>query len=95
MNRRLTLAIILAVAASLAAAPVADGAGVLRIGQNASDVGSLDPHFATTTQDRSLVDMVFNGLVRYKPGDGSAFEPDLATGVPTPKVEGGKQVPSR
>src|SRR6059036_2224277 len=92
MNRRLTLAIILAVAASLAAVPAASAAGVLRIGQNASDVGSLDPHFATTTQDRSLVDMVFNGLVRYKPGDGSAFEADLATGVPAPKLEGGKQV---
>jgi peptide/nickel transport system substrate-binding protein len=67
-------------------------AGVLRIGQNASDVGSLDPHFATTTQDRSLVDMVFNGLVRYKPGDGSVFEPDLAQSIPTPQSTGGKQV---
>ena len=70
----------------------AGAAGLLRLAQNASDLGSLDPHFATTTQDRSLVDMVFNGLVRYKPGDGSVFEPDLATSLPTAKSEGGKQV---
>jgi peptide/nickel transport system substrate-binding protein len=70
----------------------AQSAGVLRIGQNASDIASLDPHYATTTQDRSLVDMVFNGLVRYKPGDGSTFEPDLATALPTPRMADGKQV---
>src|SRR5919106_4864179 len=73
-------------------APAAAAGGVLRIAQNASDIGSLDPHFATGTQDRSLVDMVFNGLVRYKPGDGSVFEPDLATSLPKPAVVNGKQV---
>jgi peptide/nickel transport system substrate-binding protein len=66
--------------------------GVLRLAQNASDLGNLDPHFATSTQDRSLVDMVFNGLVRYKPGDGSVFEPDLATSLPEPEMVNGKQV---
>ena len=36
--------------------------------------------------------MVFNGLVRYKPGDISQFEPDLATAIPEPTMEDGKQV---
>ena len=44
---------------------------IIRVGQNAADLSSLDPHFATTTEARALVDMIFNGLVRYKPGDGS------------------------
>lgn len=57
---------------------------ILRIGQNAADLSSLDPHFATTTEARGLVDMVFNGLIRYKPGDGSfeVMEPDLAEDFP-------------
>lgn len=92
MRHKLVLALILALAAAAAAPGVADAAGVLRIGQNASDLASLDPHYATTTQDRSLVDMVFNGLVRYKPGDGSVFEPDLAQSLPTPRTVDGKQV---
>ena len=92
MNRKLVLAILLVLPWLVLASAPAGAAGVLRLGQNASDVGSLDPHFATTTQDRSLVDMVFNGLVRYKPGDGAVFEPDLASSLPTAKLEGGKQV---
>lgn len=71
--------------------PAARSGGVLRIAQNATDLNNLDPHYATTTQDRSIVDMVFNALVRYKPGDGSVFEPDLATELPEPKIVGGKQ----
>src|SRR5437870_1129348 len=47
--------------------------GTLRFGQSAADLGTLDPHYASGTQDRSLVDMVYNALVRYKPGDGSVF----------------------
>lgn len=92
MRSKLALVVILTAAWSVVVPAPARSAGILRIAQNASDVGSLDPHFATTTQDRSLVDMVFNGLIRYKPGDGSAFEPDLATGLPAPKMVDGKQV---
>jgi peptide/nickel transport system substrate-binding protein len=67
---------------------------ILRVGQNAADMSSLDPHFATTTEARALVDMIFNGLVRYKPGDGSfeAMEPDLAEEMPTVEEVDGKQV---
>ena len=65
---------------------------VLRIAFDASDLSSLDPHFAAATQDRGIVDMVFNGLIRYRPGDISQFEPDLATAIPEPTMEGDQQV---
>src|SRR5690606_41472279 len=43
----------------------ATGAGaqdrpVLRFGSSEADIQSLDPHVATGTQDRTIVDMVFN-----------------------------------
>jgi peptide/nickel transport system substrate-binding protein len=67
---------------------------ILRVGQNAADMSSLDPHFATTTEGRALVDMIFNGLIRYKPGDGSfeAMEPDLAEALPDVELVDGLQV---
>lgn len=67
---------------------------ILRLGQNAADLSSLDPHFATTTEARALVDMIFNGLLRYKPGDGSFenMEPDLAEDFPEMEVMDGAQV---
>jgi peptide/nickel transport system substrate-binding protein len=60
---------------------------VLILAQNAGDKATLDPHFASGTQDRTVVDMVFNGLIRFKPGDSSTFEPDLATAIPEPVEE--------
>jgi peptide/nickel transport system substrate-binding protein len=63
----------------------------LRFGTNSADLATLDPHYASGTQDRTVVDMIFNGLVRFKPGDASVIEPDLATAVPEPAMEGGKQ----
>ncbi len=67
---------------------------ILRLGQNAADLSSLDPHFATTTEARGLVDMIFNGLIRYKPGDGSfeMMEPDLAEDFPEMELVDGGQV---
>ena len=67
---------------------------IIRVGQNAADLSSLDPHFATTTEARALVDMIFNGLVRYAPGDGSFenMEPDLAAELPTAEIVDDKQV---
>ncbi|HYF54771.1 MAG TPA: ABC transporter substrate-binding protein, partial [Salinarimonas sp.] len=52
----------------------------LNIGMAAADVGQLDPHRATTTQDKPVVSWIFNGLVRFKPGSASleSLEPDLA-----------------
>ena len=93
-------------AAAPAAAPAAEEAaqpeaapagpersgGTLRMGINAADISSLDPHFATTTQDRAAVDMIFNALVRYTPGNSSTFEPDLAESLPEPEMVDDKQV---
>ena len=62
---------------------LAQDAPVLRIGTNAADIQSLDPHVATGTQDRTIVDMVFTALVRYRPGTVSELEPDIATEMPT------------
>jgi peptide/nickel transport system substrate-binding protein len=71
----------------------AHSGGTLRIGQAAADLGTLDPDYVSGTQDRALVDMVYNGLLRYKPGDTTVFEPDLATALPTPTTDAsGKQV---
>ncbi len=90
MVRKLSLLLILV----LAMAPASFGrAGqseeqILRIGFDVSDIKTLDPHFATGSQDREVVEVVFNGLVRYQPGNlsDSALEPDLATKMPTSKI---------
>ncbi len=51
---------------------------VIRIAFDAGDAKTLDPHRAATTVDRSTVDPIFNGLVRYPPGNQVNVEPDLA-----------------
>lgn len=66
--------------------------GVLRFGLRAADLGNLDPHFATSVQDRTVVDMIFNGLLRNIPGDASQYEPDLAVDFPTVEMVGDSQV---
>ncbi len=60
----------------------AQDAPVLRLGTNAADIQTLDPHYSSATGDRTIVDMVFNGLVRFTPGDSTSFEADLATEMP-------------
>lgn len=67
---------------------------ILRISLDAADLGGLDPHFSGGTQDFIMVDMLYNGLVRYKPGEFSTIviEPDLAIEVPQPELVDGKQV---
>lgn len=76
MRRFLLVALVIACAVFWA---LAEGK-FLRIAFDAADLKTLDPHLAAATMDRAVVDMIFNGLVRYKPGDISApFEPDLAT----------------
>jgi peptide/nickel transport system substrate-binding protein len=65
---------------------------VLRFGVNAADLQFLDPHLAVGTQDRTVVDMIFNGLVRYVPGNSAEMEPDLAEAIPEPEMTAdGKQ----
>ncbi|MGC4190075.1 MAG: ABC transporter substrate-binding protein [Thermomicrobiales bacterium] len=60
----------------------------LRLGTNSADIANLDPHMASGTQDRTIVDMVFNGLIRFKPGDSTQFEPDLAADMPVSSNDG-------
>ncbi|MDI7258398.1 MAG: ABC transporter substrate-binding protein [Thermodesulfobacteriota bacterium] len=61
---------------------------VLRMACKYGDATSLDAHRATGSQDRLVVGLVFNGLVRYPPGNLSvdAIGPDLATEIPSPKL---------
>jgi len=92
MRAILALGLALTVVCVVVAPDSAYAAGILRIAVQASDLGNLDPHLATGTPDRTTVDMVFNALVRYKPGHELVLEPDLATSMPTPQMEGGKQV---
>ncbi|TSA47154.1 MAG: hypothetical protein D4R56_02630, partial [Deltaproteobacteria bacterium] len=48
---------------------------ILNIAFDAGDLKTLDPHQAASTNDRSAVDPVHNGLVRYPPGDQVKLEP--------------------
>lgn len=52
----------------------------ITVGMSAPDIGQVDPHKATTTQDKPMTSWAFNGLVRFKPGSGdlAGLEPDLA-----------------
>lgn len=65
---------------------------ILRFGVHVSAMGTLDPHFAAGSQDRALADMVFNGLLRYQPGNAPRIEPDLAVRIPDFEMVRGRQV---
>lgn len=65
---------------------------ILRFGIDAADLSTLDPHFAAARNDRAVVDMIFNGLLRYEPGNSPLIEPDLAVSIPEPEIADGKQV---
>jgi peptide/nickel transport system substrate-binding protein len=81
------------ICSSLEAAEGGAEENTLRLALRYSDIRSLNPHIATTTPDRVIVDMVFNALVRYKPGDASfeKMEPDLAEDIPKPKIIAGQR----
>lgn len=70
----------LAFAGLVAAGPAPAQKKSLVIGMGSADAGKLDPHLASTTPDKGLLNYVFNGLVRIKPGEASPnfIEPDLA-----------------
>jgi len=65
---------------------------LLRLGLAAASPGTFDPHFAAMTQDRVVADMIFNGLVRYKPGHAPLIETDIAERFPESEIIDGKQV---
>jgi peptide/nickel transport system substrate-binding protein len=72
--------LLLATAILLAPFASARAETVLNVGMAAADVGQIDPHRATSTQDKPVVSWMFNGLVRFAPGSASleSIEPDLA-----------------
>ncbi len=75
----LTAAILLS-ASALAISPAAAQKKTLVVGMGSADAGKLDPHLTATTPDKGLLNWMFNGLVRIKPGQISPqyIEPDLA-----------------
>lgn len=76
--RNIALAAIAAAGISMAAYPAQ--AVDLNVGIDNPDLGKLDPHQTTVSGDRYIIQEIFNGLVRYKPGSGDVrqIEPDLA-----------------
>ncbi len=72
--------LMLTTAIGVASAQPSFAEGTLRYGMAAQDLGTMDPHRATTTPDKPITGWLFNGLVRFKPGsdDIGALEPDLA-----------------
>lgn len=79
--------VVASVGAIFTTASAQDDRPILVHATNAGDKATFDPHLASGTQDRTVVDMIFNGLLRFKPGDSSVIEADLATAVPEPVAE--------
>jgi len=78
MVKRIIGGLLLVVACGGLVAFSEEGA-VLKVAFATSDISDLHPHIAVAKGDRAIIHTMFNGLVRYKPGDISAgFEPDLA-----------------
>ncbi len=52
----------------------------VNVGLKAKDATALDPHLSTKSGDKPIFALLFNGLVRFKPGSMSPanLEPDLA-----------------
>lgn len=77
----IAVAALLAVFSLTAAQPSAAAEKVLRIGMATADIGKMDPHISSGTPERGLFTWLFNGLVRFKPGNANpgSIEPDLAT----------------
>jgi len=73
----LFLAVIM-VALGLQQAGAASGKKILRIALDAADIKSLDPGYSFGTMDTAHHDMLYNGLLRFKTGDITVIEPDLA-----------------
>ncbi len=68
-------------------------ADILRLGFDIKDMDTLDPHFANDSRERAIAEMIFNRLVRYKPGETGTLEADLAENIPQePEIADGRQV---
>lgn len=73
------LAVVFASPLGLAQEDLADRQ-VIVFGIPYPDIGGMDPHLAPSTVDKTVVEPLFNGLVRFKPGNMNPefIEPDLA-----------------
>lgn len=80
MSQTRTPLLALIAALSIGTAMPAFAEGILKYGMAAQDLGTMDPHRATSTPDKPISSWLFNGLVRFAPGsdDIGALEPDLA-----------------
>ncbi|MGL4496629.1 MAG: ABC transporter substrate-binding protein [Beijerinckiaceae bacterium] len=69
-----------ALVALLAATPALAQKTTLVVGMQTQDAGVLDPHINSGTPGKALMNWMFNGLVRIKPGEASPdhIEPDIA-----------------
>jgi peptide/nickel transport system substrate-binding protein len=67
-------------AALMAASPALAQKTTLVVGMQTQDAGVLDPHMNSGTPGKALLNWMFNGLVRIKPGQASPdqIEPDIA-----------------
>ncbi len=77
---RFVLAASLAAACLVAALPSAAQEKVLRVGAQATDIGTLDPHRTSATHEKGPISWIFGALVRFPPGsaDPGRIEGDLA-----------------
>ena len=60
--------------------PAAAQEKVLRVGAQATDIATLDPHRTSSTHEKGPISWIFGGLVRFPPGsaDPAKIEGDLA-----------------
>ena len=79
-NLKCLAMVTLAVILMLATGQAVSAEKVLNIGVFSADMGILDPQRSATTANLPIMDSIFNGLVRWKPGsvDLETIEPDLA-----------------
>lgn len=89
--KRLVLVVMLSAAVLCSGFNELHAGGVLRLGVIANAPAILDPNLSVGT-DAVVAEMIFNGLLRYQPGNSAVIEPDLAESLPKPKTEGGKQI---
>src|SRR5688500_10427253 len=58
----------------------ADPKTTLVVGAAVDDAGKLDPHLSAVGADKAMMNWIFNGLVRIRPGQSNPefIEPDLS-----------------
>jgi len=72
--------VVLLASAGAIALPASAQDKVLRVGAQATDIATLDPHRTSSTHEKGPISWIFGGLVRFPPGsaDPAKIEGDLA-----------------